>query len=1625
MNLQNLKYQLLADLLATLEAEEFPIGIGKHLNLQQLISKLPEDIKPEEMKTLLCPLFAKSKQDQAYFYELFDQSLNRVKAKNWEPKDEEAFSKVEDVNKWEKWLKLIGGLLLLSFAAFIYLRSTGDEPLKMPEPLRHSIAIEEGNQYQFSLTDLYKDKTPEVLDTSMKIQYVSFADGQNIKADSSFGNYQIDSNGLFSIQVLDSVTIRNTIDTIFAKYEIGIDTTILNINVLEERVEETTPEEATIDTLTLRQHPSPNDLAQLFPEQEPFWITWFNNNKYWFKPLLTFLIMLLFGLLFSWLDERDQRIIADIQSKDDPPLLWNIEVPNVGKLGLNEDYFKVLHQMRQRTNDDYVVLDIPKTVKKTVEQGGVIDFQYAYKTRPPEYLLLIDRQNSKNHRALFYNFIYESFKGDEVFIERFFYEGDIRLCWNETFPNGIKLQDLQQSHRDARLIIIGNGFQFLNPRTGKLAKWTRIFDAWRDKAVLSPRPTKEWGGRERQLERKFILLPASVQSLTLMVDKMEAVDPDEIKTKLTDKIIEPIEFQGDLIETLHHYFSHKKEGGILDDRMVQWIAACAIYPSLHWDLTMFLGKELSDDDFNLLTLDQVLQLTRLPWFVDGKIPEQARLELLEYLPEATELKLRESLQQLFDTVALPSENSVAHSDARMNIALNDYLLKKDNRDKKEYEQYLKAGTEADITMLKYLDGEKSPKDFEVDSKWKKYAQGEKPDREMNWLDLTLAYLCIFLVGLLWWYSPTFDGCGGEIVEFKELELCIKDKKDRLIYREHQVRELIEKGGYDQAEKIIYQSLLEYGTGETPNEVPLSLIKDSLQTRINDLFGTTLPELNNDTFILQFNNNISVDFYNQGVPLMNSFFKMNLEGNPEGLSFDSLTNGLCEAFDLAQFYAGQGNTYQDYKKLRALISPLCSRNALTPRKILAKEVTGQVLDKTSNEPLGNVVVTMLSQNTETDAKGRFVLNVPKNIPNVGDRNVTISYTREGLKNYSKRYAALNWMVRKEDSQQRVDIGKIFMSVEPDDQNTNDNQNQNVAITQDCQDFLEEITNYSDVIDMAERDDDINIFIKSAYERISSLNDCNLKGENLKIFKQNEKDIYRAIEKKDRMLDIRDGQVYKTTLVGDQTWMTENLNYNFPDSKCYDNDSKNCEEYGRLYSIEKINGLCPSGWRVPTDDDFQYLIKKYGKYIDKIKPENPEEQKLYEETFSKLVTNFNFQLGGSANTYEDYFNNLGLTGNYLTSSLEGGEKVIIYRNNSKDELSEQVGIYRSLSRGSHVSCRCVKGPRYLQSNTQQSQQQKNKAATLEIEIWNTITKKNQTGYEIEIEGIDQNLIKGNSTNWNFSAPVLQGKEYTLIAKVDGKEKERKTILMPKQSQYKIIWELGLPVILDKEEPSYDKNNLPDLEMVTIPSGTFMMGNEDGRGNEKPVHKVTIRSFKMAKYEVTQRLYEVVMGENPSEFKGCEKCPVENVSWNDAQAFIKRLNELTGQRYRLPSETEWEYAARGGENYQYAGSNELDKVGWYNSNSNDKTHPVGGLQKNGYGLFDMSGNVFEWTEDCWNRNYNNAPTNQEAWLNGKGADCPRRVVRGGSWYLFNIDCRVSYRYFNDTDYRSNFNGFRVAQD
>ena len=328
------------------------------------------------------------------------------------------------------------------------------------------------------------------------------------------------------------------------------------------------------------------------------------------------------------------------------------------------------------------------------------------------------------------------------------------------------------------------------------------------------------------------------------------------------------------------------------------------------------------------------------------------------------------------------------------------------------------------------------------------------------------------------------------------------------------------------------------------------------------------------------------------------------------------------------------------------------------------------------------------------------------------------------------------------------------------------------------------------------------------------------------------------------------------------------------------------------------------------------------------------------------------------------------------------------------------------------------------------------------------------------VDNKMVRGNNGVAKTTLPVGQ---HSFVVFCDGYESEEGTVKLkasaPSNLQITLMKEsVGAGIANQQQSENQQSSNtyvasssnnssgtpsvasgsnaisIPvkdgiSIEMVKVEAGTFMMGAtsemkdsyDDPYSDEKPVHQVTLTNdYYMGKYEVTQALWQAVMGSNPSNFKG-DNLPVEKVSWNDCQEFISKLNSLTGRKFRLPTEAEWEYAARGGKKsrgYQYSGSSNISDVVWYKDNSANKTHPVGTKQANELGIYDMSGNVWEWCSDRYGSYSSFSQTNPTGSYSGSF-----RVLRGGGWGSFAWFCCLSFRRNFAPDFRHYDLGLRLA--
>ena len=312
------------------------------------------------------------------------------------------------------------------------------------------------------------------------------------------------------------------------------------------------------------------------------------------------------------------------------------------------------------------------------------------------------------------------------------------------------------------------------------------------------------------------------------------------------------------------------------------------------------------------------------------------------------------------------------------------------------------------------------------------------------------------------------------------------------------------------------------------------------------------------------------------------------------------------------------------------------------------------------------------------------------------------------------------------------------------------------------------------------------------------------------------------------------------------------------------------------------------------------------------------------------------------------------------------------------------------------------------------------------------------------VDNKMVKGKN---GVARTTLHVGQHSYIVACDGYESEEGTVKLKASAPSNI------QITLSKEAPAIqqsvvsqpvvaqqpvaqtavsnnDNISIPvkdgiSIDMVRVEAGTFTMGAtpemEEPSDSEKPAHQVTLTNdYFIGKYEVTQALWQAVMGNNPSFYNG-DNLPVENVSWNDCQEFISKLNRITGKKFRLPTEAEWEYTARGGKKsrgYQYSGSNNLPDVAWYKDNSGSRTHSVGSKQANELGIYDMTGNVCEWCQD-WDGSYSSSSQ-----VNPTGADSGSfRVNRGCCWASSVMGCRSSYRSSNSPGIRINDNGLRLV--
>ena len=760
----SLKYQLLAELLQALEAAGYQFGVEKHLHIRQLLSVVPEDTAIEDFKEILAPVICNSEQDQIFFYDIFPTCLERARAVH---QPVAAVVEKKKRNLWPLWIAMLSAVLLAVLIPIV--SEEAEDVIGKPEELQSIYAsIQPDSTGRVCVREDDLSKLAPVVDSWI------CKDSLIRHGESDFGVFSIEDHTCLRYQARDTLG-QDTI-CITLVDSTGHQSKILFYPTIEKAeipTPDTIPESQIGFTERAFIFPTAESIIRERLEVEPLSSSdaFLVDNAWWLKPLLILLLGALLWSILKYRDEKRRKLIAEVETRDKAPYIWDIEIDGIEAIEMNDAFVRSVHQLRRRTLGEHFVLDIPKTVKTTIEKAGMVNFAYRQQTRPPEYLLLIDRQNAANHQALVYDLLFRAFQKNEIIVERFFYDDDPRDCYNEAFPDGISIRELQLRFYNARLIILGNAYQLLNPLNGKLARWTEIFTQWKERSILTTRPTDDWGRDERRLGDLFHVLPASIQGFEYLIEQLDAGDDadfDSWPEHVKDATKRSIQLEGSLINSLKQHYS---------EDMLVWIAACAVYPSLHWDLSLHLGELLSGDENKLLQIDRLLDLGRLPWFTQGEIPKQARAVLIEWMEEAhpaTLSTVRHALSDILNQTA-PPEDSAVWEEYSMNVALNEWLITEDEKKKQALEDriadMLEKGVEADFTIIKYLDRERSALDFIVPDTWKKYVhKGGYSGLGMKdfWQDALYWALPIWLIasmGILW-YQPATE-CNGELVVYQE------------------------------------------------------------------------------------------------------------------------------------------------------------------------------------------------------------------------------------------------------------------------------------------------------------------------------------------------------------------------------------------------------------------------------------------------------------------------------------------------------------------------------------------------------------------------------------------------------------------------------------------------------------------------------------------------------------------------------------------------------------------------------------------------------------------------------------------------------------------------------------------
>ncbi len=1447
--------------------QQRPIETQVMLRIQQVVSRLADQTTPVQLRNMLAAILARSEQEQKEFYALFKkceaQAQLLCEAAAAETNTTPAIAPDLATQKIQKWwliiLAFVLAIIALPFVVF-WLQPNEDATVPQRAPIRRSIYAGDTSRIDLKLPG----------DTA-RLNLVS----PDSRQTTSWGNhYLVDSTGTATF-IASADSVVNVADTVRAQlyYSSRVDTVQAIITIRPPVAPPPPQNDSLLAELDLLYD---DDISHLVVDpnqinQNDFW-------EYWEWPIKILLSLLIGGLLWAihrWQRYKQAKVIAEIKKANKAPYIWTPQSKLVSETWLDEVAQPLINRFRGRTPDqENAQLDIPATIAATTREAGRLQLRHAFRTLPPNYLLLIDRYHAQDHEARLFDALYQRMKQAEVPVHRYYFNGDPRLCTNEAFPNGISLIELLHKHASARLIIVGEGQGFLSPVSGRLAAWTQLLKKWKNRVLLSPKIRNQSNALVRELDHLLLVLPASPQGLGMAVEAFLSLDTpsrQELLPKIKDLQAPMITFDRPMMSVLKDNYSVPQ---------LDWIAACAVWPQLSWDLTLHLGVTISEHhQQEVLSFAHLREMNRLPWFRQGQIPQRAREELLQYLEERGLMKqVRTALMTLLDDEKVaPPKDALAYADYRMNIILNELSLQPDPARKRELEKefanYLAAGKKPDFVAFKLLDRPANRLETLIENtRLKRLAfRNDLPGfrwKHTPWYAISWLLLSAFML----WFPIETEICeNGNLITYKDQNLCLNNATDSLLYLQHLAKDAIEAQQHERVDSI----------RQVADEI---VLLDS-------------------AFYL----NTAYNYYNYGANAWNCSLEEAENCNFE-VSNDSLKTLACDNFrkvyelrkmlfpnDMWERYA-PSIVFCDFEALDStnIIDTVSNENFIT--------INGVVIDSITEEPISNAIV-------------RIGYAKDVSFENLVENNASNIF--QVVTNQSGAYS--------------IKIPYEF------------NTNIQVRISHELYETLEIRTSSTLNVKYLVLQPNEDAFIDQAQA-------------------SNQKEDYKAY------LD------------------------RFPEGRF-------AEDFLLALNEVTING--------------EEKIE-----IDSIS--SPSNREPTGKEISELTALIKMRLSD--------------LGNYL--------RIICDKKKSESVKREAIeSAVRLFSSSAVIETATIRDANVVRSDVQDYL---NKLKRLPYQQVSTdfdepnikLTLQDPTNNQFLFEGTFTESLEGTNSDGSSFQDITKKKIEIYVTR-------------DASDSWKI--QFGNMTIIDN-------SSIPIPPTVLVPGGTFIMGCEseerdgDCLDREKPAREVTVSTFYMGQYEVTNEEFAAFLNEEGNQEEGgstwvdlsrshikkegeqfvveqgYEKHPMIYVNWYGASAYCAWLSKKTGENYRLPSEAQWEYAARGGapgakDNFLYSGSDDIEQVAWYYRNSEAQSHPVGQKQPNQLGIYDMSGNVYEWCADPWHDNYTGAPEDGRVWEQGGSNDL--YVVRGGSWnYFVNDVCRVSFRLRNYL-YLRNFDiGFRVSR-